>query len=242
MSDSDTRFEPVADRQEWLRNLRRENEQQENALAPEYDAWWGEIEDTHRAFVDRFLSVLPPESRVLDAACGTGKYFAMVLDSGRSLLGVDHTGAYLTNAGAKFSQVPTEKHDLQDLPYRNEFDGVMCVDAMEFVPPEDWPGVLDRFRMALPTGGWLYLTVELVPEDQVRAANEEARASGLPVVEGEVIWHEPDDYYHYYPPMERVRAWLADAGFAIEEEAAEPWHEEGYAYHHVLARAEAPPD
>jgi hypothetical protein len=35
-------------------------------------------------------------------------------------------------------------------------------------------------------------------------------------------------------------AWVADAGFAIEEEAEGPWHEEGYAYHHVLARAAAP--
>jgi hypothetical protein len=51
----------------------------------------------------------------------------------------------------------------------------------------------------------LYLTVELAREDDVRAANEEARASGLPV---------------------------------IEEDAEGPWHEEGYAYHHVLARQE----
>ncbi|MGH2489164.1 MAG: class I SAM-dependent methyltransferase, partial [Candidatus Limnocylindria bacterium] len=101
---------------------------------------------------------------------------------------MDHAGAYLANAGAKFSDVPTEKHDLQDLPYRDEFDGVMCIDAMEFVPPEDWPGVLERFRRALRPGGFLYLTVELAPEDQVRAANEEARRSGLPVVEGEVMW------------------------------------------------------
>jgi len=177
---------------------------------------------------------------VLDAPCGTGKYFPMVLASGRSLLGVDHAGGHLANAGAKFPHVPTDKHDLQDLPYRDEFDGVMCVDAMEFVPPEDWPGVLERFRRAVHPGGWLYLTVELAPRDQVRAVNEQARRSGLPVVEGEVIWDEPDGYYHHHPTMQQVRAWLAGAGFAIEEEAEGPWHEEGYAYHHVLARAEAP--
>ena len=147
----------------------------------------------------------------------------------------------MASAGTKFPNAPTEKHDLQDLPYRDEFDGVMCVDAMEFVPPEDWPGILERFRRALRSVGWLYLTVELVPENEVRAANEEARRSGLPVVEGEVIWHDPDPYYHYYPTMQQVRAWVADAGFAIEEEVEGPWHEEGYAYHHVLARAEAPP-
>lgn len=238
MSDADTGPRPAADRAAWLRDLRRVNELQEDALAPDYDAQWGEIEDTHRAFVERFLSMLAPDGRVLDAACGTGKYFGMVIAAGRSLLGVDHSGAYLANAGAKFSHVPTEKHDLQDLPYRGEFDGVMCVDAMEFVPPEDWPGILERFRRSLRPGGWLYLTVELAREDQVRAANEEARRSGLPVVEGEVMWEEPDGYYHHYPSMEQVRAWVRDAGFAIEEEAEGPWHEDGYAYHHVLARVD----
>jgi hypothetical protein len=36
--------------------------------------------------------------------------------------------------------------------------------------------------------------------------------------------------------MPQVRAWLAEAGFAIEAEAGGLWHEEGYAYLHVLAR------
>ena len=91
MSDFETA--QAADRGAWIRNLRRENEQQEFALAADYDDLWGEIEHTHRSFVERFLSMLPSDGRVLDAACGTGKYFPMVLDSGRSLLGVDHTGS-----------------------------------------------------------------------------------------------------------------------------------------------------
>jgi SAM-dependent methyltransferase len=241
VSDAETGPASAADRGAWLRNLRRVDERQEDAQAADFDANWGEIEDTHQAFVQRLLSMLPPAGRVLDAACGTGKYFPMVLASGRRLLGVDHAGAYLANAAAKFPQVPTDKHDLQDLPYRGEFDGVLCVDAMEFVPPEDWPVVLERFRRALRPGGWLYLTVELAPGDRVGAANQEARRSGLPVVDGEVIWDGPDGYYHHYPSMQQVRAWLADAGFAIQQEIQGPWHQEGYAYHHVLARVAAPP-
>ena len=241
MSDGETGVAPAADRGAWLRSLRRVNEEQEDALAGDFDAQWGEIEPTHQAFVERYLSMLPPGGRVLDAACGTGKYFPMVLASGRQLLGVDHAGALLAEAATKFPQVPTDQHDLQDLPYQGEFDGVLCVDAMEFVPPEEWPPVLERFHQALRSGGWLYLTVELARQEQVRAANQAARRSGLPVVEGEVIWEGPDGYYHHYPSMQRVRTWLADAGFAVQEEAEEPWHEEGYAYHHVLARLAAPP-
>jgi SAM-dependent methyltransferase len=242
MSDAETGVGPAADRGAWLRNLRRLNERQEDALADDFDALWGEIEPTHQAFIERFLSRLPPDGRVLDAACGTGKYFPLVLASGRRLLGVDHAGAYLAKAAAKFPQVPTDKHDLQELPYRGEFDGLMCVDAMECIPPEDWPVVLERFQRALRPGGWLYLTVERARQDRVRAGNQAARRSGLPVVDGEVVWGEPDAYYHHYPSVQQVRAWLADAGFAVDQEAETPWHAEGYAYHHVLAHLAAPPD
>lgn len=242
MSDDGTGPAPAAtDRERWLQELRRVNEQQEDALASVYDERWGEIEDTHRAFMERFLSMLPPRGGVLDAACGTGKYFPVVLASGRSLLGVDHASDSLAAAAAKFPDVRIAKHDLQDLPYFEEFDGVMCVDAMEFVPPEDWPEIMGRFRRALRPGGRLYITIELAPEDQVRALNEKARGSGLPVVDGEVFWDEPDGYYHHHPTMQRVRAWVADAGFVVEEEKEGPWHEEEYAYHHVLAGLEDSP-
>jgi SAM-dependent methyltransferase len=230
-----------AGRAAWLQHLRRLNESQEDALAPVFDARWGDIAPTHRAFLERFLAMMPPGGRVLDAACGTGKYFPLVLAGGRSLLGVDHAGAYLAKAAEKFPDVPTEKHDLQDLDFTDEFDGAMCVDAMEFVPPEDWPGIVGRFHRALRPGGVLYLTVELQPEEVLRARYEDARRAGLPVVEREVIWKEPDgDLYHYYPHMEQVRAWLEGAGFAIEEEAEGPWADWEYAYHHVLARRETP--
>ncbi len=235
MTDDDRTGPGGVDRTSWLLQLRRENEEQEATLADGFDARWGEIEPTHRAWVERFLSVLPPEGRVLDAACGTGKYVGMVLHTERSVLGADHTEAYLAKLHEKFPAASTAKHDLQDLPYESEFDGVMCVDAMEFVPPEDWPIVLERFRRALRPGGWLYLSVELVAEDEVRAANGEARREGLPVVDGEVIWHDPDPYYHFYPGIPRARSWMAEAGFAIEDEAEGPW-DGGYAYHHLLAR------
>ncbi len=237
MSDAETSpASQPCDRAAWLLELRRDNAQQEDALAPDYDAEWGEIEDDHRAFIERFLAELPPGGRVLDAPCGTGKYFAMVLASGRQLLGVDHSAGYLARAATKHPEVPTERFDLQDLAYRDTFDGVLCVDAMEFIAPEDWPVVLARFRRALHPGGWLYLTVERVPAEAAAAATEAARRSGLPVVEGEVIWDDPFPYYHLYPSMDRVRGWLAAAGFVVVDDGEGPWHDNDYAYHHVLAQ------
>ncbi|HEU4356495.1 MAG TPA: methyltransferase domain-containing protein [Actinomycetota bacterium] len=250
MDDAQTPAVPEADRQAWVARLRRVNEAQEDAIDADFDAAWGLIEDDHRDFLDRFLGKLPPEGGVLDAACGTGKYFPVVLASGRSLLGVDHSDAHLASARAKFPDVPIEEQDLQDLAYRHEFAGVMCVDAMEMIPPEDWPVILDRFRRALLPGGVLYLTVELHRGEWVRRLNEETRRSGIPVVDGEVVSHPedwvraaneehapgPHSFYHYFPRLEQVRAWLVETGFAIEAEAEGPWHNGNYAYQHVLAR------
>ena len=224
---------PQSDRAEWVRHLRRLNEQEEDALASVYDERWGEIESTHREFVERFLSLLPPDGTVLDAACGTGKYFGVVLATNRFVVGVDHSAGYLAVAAAKFPEVVTEKRHLQDLPFERIFDGVMCIDAMEMVPPEDWPVVLARFSQALHPGGWLYLTIELVRQEEVVALNEAARRRGLPVVAGEV-WE--DSGYHFYPAIDQVRSWMGDAGFVIEAEAEEPWHDDGYSYRHVLSR------
>ena len=227
----------MIERRNWLRNLPRENERQEDLLSPVFDERWGEVDDLHRSYVAAFLSRLPGRGVVLDAACGTGKYFQMVLDAGRTLLGVDHSSGHLTRARQKFPHVPTEKHDLQELPYREEFDGVMCIDAMEFFPPEDWPVVMGRFRQATRSDGWLYLTIELAPDEELTLATEKARRSGLPVVSGEALWDDPDGaYYHYYPSIPQVHGWLADAGFEIEEEGEGPREDEGYAYHHALAR------
>jgi hypothetical protein len=64
---------PATDRRAWLRDLRRANERQEDALSSVFDERWGDIGDEHRSFVERFLSKLPPGGRVLDAACGTRK-------------------------------------------------------------------------------------------------------------------------------------------------------------------------
>jgi cyclopropane fatty-acyl-phospholipid synthase-like methyltransferase len=228
------------ERQAWLSEMRLENERQEDTSPTAGDAYWEETDDAHMTFVDRFLSMLPAGGSVLDAACGIGRYAGSVLGTGRSVLAVDASAGHLAAVRASFPDAPTEKHDLQDLPYRDRFDGVMCVDAMEFVPPEDWPRVLERFRDALHRPGRLYLTIELVRSDAIRVANEAARTAGHPVVDGEVLWEVSEDspgYYHHYPGLAQVRAWLAATGFDVVDEVEGPWYDDGeYAYHHMLAQ------
>jgi SAM-dependent methyltransferase len=174
------------DRRSWIAAIPRRNERLQGSLLEtlDYDEHWGEMDNEHRSFVDRFLSMLPPSGTVLDAASGTGKYFSLVIGSGRSVVGVDHSGAMLATARERFPDVPTAKADVQDLAYLQAFDGVMCVDALETLPPEDLPVALACFRRALAPDGWLYLTVELSNKERTSGVNEEARTAGLPVSKG----------------------------------------------------------
>jgi 2-polyprenyl-3-methyl-5-hydroxy-6-metoxy-1,4-benzoquinol methylase len=217
------------DRQAWIKQKRRRSEERMDTLfAPTYDEHWGNYNnDSHRAMLGRFLALCPPAANILDAACGTGKYWPMIFESGRAVRGIDQAQQMLVVASAKFPDVPVEKLGLQEISFAEAFDGIICMDAMEFVFPENWPLVVGNFYRALKPQGHLYFTVELIDEAELRASMDAARAQGLPIVDGEFA-HE--DGYHFYPAIEQVRSWVEAAGFAILEEAV------GDDYHHFLMR------
>jgi SAM-dependent methyltransferase len=125
--------------------------------APTYDAYWGvTILPTHERFFKRFLELCPSQALILDAACGTGKYWPMILESRRKIFGIDQSQAMLDIACAKHPQVPIEKMGLQEMPFHEAFDAACCMDAMEFVFPEDWPQVLSNLHHTIKPGGYLY--------------------------------------------------------------------------------------
>ncbi len=217
------------DRVDWLREKRREAEERYDTLwAPLYGEKWGVYSNaTHQQFIQRFLSLLPQPGTILDAACGAGRYMPMLLEKGHSVVGIDQSQGMLSRARAKFPTVRTEKIGLQELAYREAFDGIICMDAMEHVFPEDWALILGNFHRALKPRGPLYFTVEIAEENEIEAAFIRGQQLGLPVVPGE--WAD-GDVYHYYPPLSQVRAWVQQAGLALIEEG------EGDGYHHFFVR------
>jgi SAM-dependent methyltransferase len=219
------------DRQAWLRERRQTAEERHDTIhAFTYDDQWGEIGETHRRFVTDLLEGCPPGGTVLDAACGTGKYFGMVLEAGRRVVGTDQSTGMLARARARWPAVPLERVGLQELAFEGDFDAVMCIDAMEYVPPEDWPLVVANLRRAVRPGGRLYLTVEEVDDRELDEAFADATARGLPVVRGE----DAGEGYHYYPSRDQVAAWLEEAGLRVEAKEHSPG--DGYGYLHLLAR------
>jgi len=244
------------ERAEWLKKMRAQTEALYDRFAPIYWVRFGVCAgETHRQNIGKFLERLGARSSVLDAGCGAGLYDAMLLQPGHNVLGIDQSGKMLARAREiypleRFPKLRYEKVGLQEMDFQAEFDGATCVDAMEHIPPEDWPGILDRFQKALKPGGPFYITIDATPKEESQESYEKSIALGLPVVFGEVA-DKIDAYYprvmamdseefigelgdpavyHYHPPLEQVRLWLNQAGLEIEEEGT------GDGYFHFLAR------
>ena len=225
------------DRITWLKELRRDCEEQYDREAPLYDEQGGVYSNLmHQQFIQEFLGILPPNGRILDAACGSGRYLPFLLEKGHSILGIDQSQGMLDRARAKFPGVPFEKIGLQEMAYREVFDGAICMDAMENLPPEDWTLVLRNFHRALKKDGYLYFTAETLEnadENGVRQAFERFQQAGLPIVYGE--WPD-EEVYHYHPTRQQVRDWVQEAGFEIiKDDNGEIW------YYHILVRRVSSP-
>lgn len=221
------------DRGVWLAERRAAVTAAYDAFAPEYDADDRPLPPIHRSFVERLLAMTPPGGRILDTPCGTGRYFPLVAASGRTVVGADQSPGMLERARSRGIADALHQRGLQELAFDGEFDGVMTIDSMEHVPPEEWPGVVAALRRAVRPGGVLYLTVEETDQAEIEAAYAELRRRGLPAVRGEVIEGDVGGY-HFYPSRDQVDRWLDAEGLDIVDHATETG--EGWAYRHLLLR------
>ena len=220
------------DRQAWLAERRA-------AVVAAYDAGavtYNDHEypsDMQQEWVARVLRLIPPGGIVLDAPCGTGKYFPLVAAAGHRVAGADQSAGMLAQARARGIAFSLEQVALQDMSYAHEFDAGITVDAMENIPPEDWPLVLANLHQAVRPGGLMYLTVEEVGQSYVDRALESLCARGLPAVRGELVEGDVAGY-HYYPGREQAVAWITRGGLTIVDEAFRRGN--GWGYRHFLLR------
>jgi 2-polyprenyl-3-methyl-5-hydroxy-6-metoxy-1,4-benzoquinol methylase len=239
------------ERDEWLKQMRDKTEELYDHFSPLYWVRWGlHPSETHREFLQKFLEQVAPHSTLLSAACGAGLYDGILMEAGHKVMGIDQSEGMLARAREHLPGVRYEKVGLQEMDFQEAFDGVICIDAMEHICPEDWPGIMRRFGEALKPGGVLYITLDLADTNELEAAYERAKSLGLPVVFGELvdevdtayesvkalgIFEVPGDIadksvYHYYPSFEQLRTWMGAAGLVIEAEGS------GDGYQHLVVR------
>jgi cyclopropane fatty-acyl-phospholipid synthase-like methyltransferase len=204
------------ERQAWLADRRA-------ALVIYYDATTATCSDeeypweAQREWVALVLRMIPPGATVLDAPCGTGKYFPLLAAAGARVAGADQSAGMLARARARGIAFCLERTSLRDLSPARHFDAVLTIDAMQHVPPEDWPGVLANLRRAARRGGLVYLTVHELERHHLEQAFQSLSARGLPAVRGELVAGDPPGY-HYCPGRDRAVGWFGQQGLAIIDE------------------------
>ena len=85
---------PPADRQAFVAERRAASAHRFDTIhSPRYDENWGAVSPSHAAFVARLAGLVRLGGAVLDAACGTGKYWPALLAAGRARPGSVRPGS-----------------------------------------------------------------------------------------------------------------------------------------------------
>ena len=88
------------DRQAWLDQRRAAVLASYDQQAPAYDDHPYPTQ-TQQDWVARLLRACPAAAKILDAPCGTGRYFSMVAAAGHRVVGADQSAAMLAQARAR---------------------------------------------------------------------------------------------------------------------------------------------
>jgi 2-polyprenyl-3-methyl-5-hydroxy-6-metoxy-1,4-benzoquinol methylase len=239
------------ERSAWLKLMQKRTEVLYDRFSSRIWVTWGlEVEETHCHYLQIFLEKVVLHGTILSAACGAGRFDGMLLEAGHRVVGIDQSAGVLDSAKEHHPEAEYKKMALHEMNFQETFDGIICMDAMEHICPEDYPGILLGFQEALKPCGVLYFTAdrEEEPDFDLLMYFEQGKVLGLPIVFGEVADESafeqamameqmdvPDELtdravYHYYPPLKKVREWINQAGFAVEEEGA------GSGFHHFVVR------
>ncbi|MEJ8569887.1 class I SAM-dependent methyltransferase [Microbaculum marinum] len=131
-------------------------------LAAGYQRWAKTYDRPLRLFpveeptLHALIAGLPPGT-VLDAACGTGRYSAHLVESDHDVVGIDNSEAMLARARVKLPQATFRLGELTDLPLDDaSVDAVVCALALVHLP--DVAPAITEFARVLRPGGSLFIS------------------------------------------------------------------------------------
>lgn len=160
---------------------------------------WSAPSGAH-VWLERFLSLTPPEGRLLDFGCGGGWATKRMLDRGRRLDAFDGSAA-LAEEASKLTGINVKVMRFEGLDAEARYAGIWASFCLLHAPRPAMAGHLRRIARALRPGGIFYLGLK-------RGGGSARDRFGR--------------LYTYFEPKE-IRGLLADAGFeAIDvDEAAD---------------------
>lgn len=119
-------------------------------------------------FMEEMLE-LEPGDKILDLCCGVGRHAIYFAQDGFNVMGLDLSKVYLDIAAKKAAKLGVDvewlKADMREIPFENEFDGIVNVFTSfgYFHDQDENQKVLDNVYKALKPGG--RFLIELMNRD-----------------------------------------------------------------------------
>lgn len=150
-----------------------------------------------RAWLDRFLALVPDGAAVLDVGCGMGEPIARhLIEAGRHVTGVDSSSGLLDLCRQRFPAHTWIQADMRQVSRGRRFQGVLAWDSFFHLRAADQRAMFPIFAAHAAPGAALMFT------------SGPAAGEALGVFEGETLYHASLDPAEY-------RDLLAANGFTV---------------------------
>jgi len=155
--------------------------------------------------IDKFVSLLPSTSKILDAGCGPGRDAAIFSQKGAQVTGLDLSKELIKIAKNKHPDIPFIVGDFLHLPFENAtFNGVWAHAALVHLESvEDVQKALSEFYRVLKKKGIVnvYVREQSVTEEFAIVKDKEAN----------------NERFFRYFTMEEMQGYLKEIGFTITD-------------------------
>lgn len=113
-----------------------------------------------KKYLQKLIEILPPQGKILDLGCGSGKPIAeFLLKQGFKVKGVDASEKMIKLAKKFVPEIQPELQDMRDLKLDQKYDAIIMWHSSFHLPAEDQRLLLTKLNNFLnPKGGLLFTT------------------------------------------------------------------------------------
>ncbi|HID4043853.1 TPA: class I SAM-dependent methyltransferase [Pluralibacter gergoviae] len=157
-----------------------------------------------------FIARLPPQGRVLDAGCGSGRDSRAFKALGFEVTAFD-ASAEMVALATEYTGLPVQQRRFEDVSERECYDGIWSCASLLHVPASGLPAAMHRLADALKPGGVWYLSFKYGSGERVKEGRhftdlDEEGLTGLlaamPQLSALAVWQTRDKR------PERDEVWL----------------------------------
>ena len=109
---------------------------------------------------DEFLKLLPENSHILDAGCGSGRDAKKFEDLGYEVTAIDGSKK-MCELASKYSGIDVKHMQFQEIEFADEFDGIWASASLLHVPSSQIDMVLNKLKKSLKDEGIIYASFKL---------------------------------------------------------------------------------